>query len=354
MTETMSVTDTLRKPFKPGEIGKLPRVTCRMCSRGNCADHERVWCDVCKSNISERHIHLDYVGHADVTSRLLDADPDWSWVPAERDVDPQLMAAALATGNPEMVRLVLENSPPKFDLDGNGDPVGLWIRLTVGGVTRPGHGSCPSGQNDAVKVLIGDALRNAAMRFGVAVDLWAKGDRSDPASENATASGGQARRGRQAPARESFENAKPAASRQPPSGNTVRPAQAPRPPAAADGEIDEDAQAIADEASVARTTEALKTLNTRAREEHRLACLIRNPATGGTGGLGQYIAWRKGILQKTERALDELMKAAATAGIDTTEAEHRLVAATGHNLEEATAEEIEKATALILEGAAAA
>ena len=32
------------------------------------------------------------------------------------------------------------------------------------------------------------------MRFGVAVDLWAKGDRADPTRENATESGGQAAR----------------------------------------------------------------------------------------------------------------------------------------------------------------
>ena len=35
---------------------------------------------------------------------------------------------------PEVVRAVLENAPPKFDLDERGSPVGLWIRLTVGGV----------------------------------------------------------------------------------------------------------------------------------------------------------------------------------------------------------------------------
>jgi hypothetical protein len=153
---------------------------------------------------------------------------------------------------------------------------------------------------------------------------------------------------------ESFENARPAPPRPQANGSTVRPAQAARPPAAADGEIDEDAQAIADEASQARTTDTLRELNTRAREEHKLACLIRNPTTGGTGGLGQYIAWRKSVLDKADRALDTLMKAAETAGIDTTEAEHRLIAASGRNLEEATAEDMQKAAKLILEGAAAA
>lgn len=162
--------EILRSPFPPEQIGHLPR----------------------------GGFQVDYVGHADVTSRLLEADPEWSWEPQARDVDKDILAAAVATGNPDVVRQVLENAPPKFDADKNGHPVGLWIRLTVGGVTRPGFGSCPSAQADPEKVLIGDALRNAAMRFGVAVDLWAKGDRADPTRENATEVGGQAaRHGRQ-------------------------------------------------------------------------------------------------------------------------------------------------------------
>lgn len=137
---------SLRKPFPSEQIGKLPRGNTR----------------------------LDYVGHADVTARLLDVDPEWNWVP-------------LTMG---------EDGLPRFDLDKNGNPVGLWIKLTVHGVTRLGYGSCPSDQRDAVKVLIGDALRNAAMRFGVALDLWAKGDRADPTQENPSGSAGQANRGR--------------------------------------------------------------------------------------------------------------------------------------------------------------
>ena len=55
------------------------------------------------------------------------------------------------------------------------------IKLTVCGVTRIGYGSAvakntPDGQANAVKEVIGDALRNAAMRFGAALDLWHKGD----------------------------------------------------------------------------------------------------------------------------------------------------------------------------------
>ncbi len=135
---------SLRKPFPPEQIGKLPR--------GN--------------------TKLDYVGHADVTARLLDVDPEWNWAPLALD----------------------EHGMPVFDLDKNGNPVGLWITLQVLGVTRLGYGSVPSDQRDAVKVLVGDALRNAAMRFGVALDLWCKGDRADPTAENPSGSAGQVRR----------------------------------------------------------------------------------------------------------------------------------------------------------------
>jgi hypothetical protein len=59
---------------------------------------------------------------------------------------------------------------PAFDNNG-----GLWIELTVCGVTRYGYGE-PQGRDkfDQTKGAIGNAIRNAAMRFGVALDLWAK------------------------------------------------------------------------------------------------------------------------------------------------------------------------------------
>jgi len=93
---------------------------------------------------------LAYVGHAALTDRLLDADPLWNWE----------FVATDAAGNPI--------------IDENG---GMWIRLTVCGVTRLGYGDAQgkTGGN-AMKERIGDALRNAAMRFGAALDLWHKGE----------------------------------------------------------------------------------------------------------------------------------------------------------------------------------
>jgi hypothetical protein len=100
---------------------------------------------------------LDFVGHAAVTDRLLQVDPEWTWRPMARNSD----------------------GFPLFDASG-----GLWIWLTIGDVTRPGYGE-PG--KIGPKEAIGDALRNAAMRFGVALDLWSKQDLDDkPASGEAT------------------------------------------------------------------------------------------------------------------------------------------------------------------------
>lgn len=155
----------LRAPFPDEVIGKLPRITCPRCrdARGRaCDEHPKSRCEECANYITPRHIHLDYVGHAEVTDRLLEADPQWTWEPMALD----------ATGLPAM--------------DSYG---GLWIRLTVSSVTRPGYGDGGGKSGaDAVKETIGDALRNAAMRFGVALNLWgAHGPTEDQPPEHPAA-----------------------------------------------------------------------------------------------------------------------------------------------------------------------
>lgn len=153
----------LRQPFPAEAIGKLPRGTCRACRESRnkrCDQHPWITrCDECRGAHSSATMHIDYVGHADVTARLLEVDPAWSWEPLA--LDP-------ATGMPVMDR-----------------SNGLWIRLTVLGVTRPGYGDVTG--TGGVKEAIGDALRNAAMRFGVALDLWAKGDRDWATAEKTDA-----------------------------------------------------------------------------------------------------------------------------------------------------------------------
>jgi hypothetical protein len=112
--------DALRAPFPKEQIQKLPT----------------------------GGLQLDYVSHAWVTDRLLAVDPHWTWKPLA----------------------FTDAGLPAFDSNG-----GLWIELTVCGVTRYGYGE-PQGRDkfDMTKGAIGNAIRNAAMRFGVALDLWAK------------------------------------------------------------------------------------------------------------------------------------------------------------------------------------
>lgn len=327
----------LRDQFPAGVIGKLPRVTCPKCSKGQCDEgHRKIRCEECKSYISERHIHLDYVGHADVTIRLIDVDPEWTWEPQATDPDPEILKAAMASGNPEIVRMVIANAPPKFERDRNGNPVGLWINLTVGGSVKPGVGSCPANQNDAEKVLIGDALRNAAMRFGVAVDLWAKGDRADPSAENPTSSAGQAaRHGRQG-------------------GQVSRPNQeSPAEPPPADTEPDKDAQAFADEAHQIRALSDLEGVHKRARQAGKLTAFIRNPSSGGIGKLALYIDWRRQQLTDVDKALGELDDAAKAARMEIGDVEVHVKQTVGVSLEDATPAQIRQAAQALKDKAAA-
>ena len=118
----MSNLQLLRKPFEAHQISYLPKGGAK----------------------------LAYVGHAALTDRLLEADLAWTWEP-------------LAMG---------DHGLPVMD-----DLGGMWIKLTVCGVTRLGYGHAGSKTGgDAIKEVIGDALRNAAMRFGAALDLWHKGE----------------------------------------------------------------------------------------------------------------------------------------------------------------------------------
>lgn len=128
----------LRKPFGPEKISVLKK---------KYKDKHGQW----------QEFELDYVGHADVTERLLEADPYWNWYPVAHH----------------------EDGTPKCVVNQDGNPIGLWIKLEVCGHQRLGYGSCEPGKSDAVKELIGDALRNAAMRFGVALALWSKTREND-------------------------------------------------------------------------------------------------------------------------------------------------------------------------------
>lgn len=140
----------LRMPFPAHQISKLPKPTKAQTDAVKADYRKGTRCQVCGTWHHPDVVHLDYVGHAALTDRLLDADPAWSWEPL----------AMTSDGLPVM------------------DPFGgMWIRLTVCGVTRLGYGDAQGKEGgNAIKEVIGDALRNAAMRFGAALDLWHKGD----------------------------------------------------------------------------------------------------------------------------------------------------------------------------------
>jgi hypothetical protein len=74
---------------------------------------------------------LDFVGHADITRILIEIDPNWQWVPIAWD---------------------------------NG---------------RLGVGSVRADKQELDKELVGDFLRNAAMRFGICLSLWTKQEWDD-------------------------------------------------------------------------------------------------------------------------------------------------------------------------------
>lgn len=152
MTDKLKKTglELLREPFPPHQINKLPKPTPAQTDAVKKDYKQGFRCEECGQWHARGVVHLDYVGHAALTDRLLQADPAWNWEP-------------LAVG---------PDGYPVIDKNG-----GMWIRLTVCGVTRLGYGDAQGkAGGNAIKECIGDALRNAAMRFGAALDLWHKGE----------------------------------------------------------------------------------------------------------------------------------------------------------------------------------
>ena len=141
----------LTEPFPDDELELLPRYTGKKGADGKPPRESYKKCDECGGYHPFPCIHLTYVGHAGITMRLNDVDPDWSWEPMGIAPD----------GTPAVTR------------------EGLWIRMTVLGKTLPAFGDAQgkTGAN-AVKEMIGDAIRNGAMRFGVGTYLWSKSEKA--------------------------------------------------------------------------------------------------------------------------------------------------------------------------------
>jgi len=98
---------------------------------------------------------LDYVGHAEVTKILLEVDPLWSLEPVAFD----------------------EAGLPAREKVGTMIQAGFW--MTVLGHRRYCVGSVEDRKVDIGKELVSDAIRNGAMRFGIALSLWSKEEWGD-------------------------------------------------------------------------------------------------------------------------------------------------------------------------------
>lgn len=139
----------LRSPFPEEEYEWLPQPVERDATKSKCQFCESLgkypW-HKCPA------VHVPFIGHAAVTARLNTVDPQWSYRPV----------ASAEDGTP----FIREQ----------GDRLVLWIWLKVLDVEKLGVGDVWKADDDdsPEKKLISDAIRNAAMRFGVAVELWRK------------------------------------------------------------------------------------------------------------------------------------------------------------------------------------
>lgn len=105
---------------------------------------------------------LSFVGHADITRILIEIDPLWYWEPMAEDGG--VPAIKIANGFAHMAGT-----------------------LYIHGIGRTGIGSVQEGKQDLYKELVSDFLRNAAMRFGIALKLWSNqewDDLKESAQEN--------------------------------------------------------------------------------------------------------------------------------------------------------------------------
>jgi hypothetical protein len=138
----------MRAPFPAHQVSKLPKPTKKQTEDVRNDFKQGIRCDLCGAWHHKDLVHLDYVGHAALTDRLLECDPSWNWEPVSMD----------AGGLPM--------------LDAKG---GLWIKLTVCNVTRLGY------VGDAVMAEFGHTAQNLALKaengaMGIVhIDSWGSG-----------------------------------------------------------------------------------------------------------------------------------------------------------------------------------
>jgi hypothetical protein len=114
------------------------------------------------SILDKNGVQLSYVGHAEITKALSEVDAKWSW-------EPVLGADGLPAIRTQHGKIMRRDKDPLLV-----EMSTMWGKLTLNGVTRWAVGSVESHKPDLDKELVSDFLRNAAMRFGIALGLWMK------------------------------------------------------------------------------------------------------------------------------------------------------------------------------------
>lgn len=145
------VWEALTAPFTSDEIEKLPKQMRRDdqeksgCKPGTNASADGFYC----GGYHARSMHLDYAGHATITTRLNNilGPTGWLFEPMAYDSD----GLPIITGG------------------GNGQ---FWCKLTIGGATK----FEVAANYTSVQEALGDGLRRCAMRFGVGTYLWSKSE----------------------------------------------------------------------------------------------------------------------------------------------------------------------------------
>lgn len=149
----------------PGAWANPPAEMISKLPKGGDRD-QKINCSICGGFHGKGAVHLDYMGHADITLALIEIDPLWSWAPAA--IDP-------VTGGPVITPI--------------GNRLVMWGALTLLGKTILGVGTCEDSKADPEKELLGDFLRNAGLRFGIGTKLWSKADRHQSEPEPSKPSG---------------------------------------------------------------------------------------------------------------------------------------------------------------------
>jgi hypothetical protein len=114
------------------------------------------------SVLNKNGVDLSYVGHGEITKALIEIDPNWTW-------QPVLGADGMPAIRTQKGQIPRRDKEPILV-----DMVTMWGTMTLNGVTRWAVGSVEAHKPDLDKELVSDFIRNAAMRFGVALGLWIK------------------------------------------------------------------------------------------------------------------------------------------------------------------------------------